>query len=44
MEKNQEDKLEVEIREHLDVDFFPEKYASCGSEEITYKIYKMRTI
>lgn len=44
MNKKQEDKLEVEIREHLDVDFFPEKCPSCGCEEINRKTYKMRTI
>ncbi|TKJ24060.1 MAG: hypothetical protein CEE42_11255, partial [Promethearchaeota archaeon Loki_b31] len=44
MEKKHEDKLEVEIREHSDADFFPEKCSSCGSEKIKRKTYKMRTI
>jgi len=44
MEKNLEDKVEVEIREHSDADFFPETCPSCDSEEITRKTYKMRTI
>ncbi len=38
MDEKQEDKLEVEIREHLDADFFPEKCPSCGCEEINRKI------
>ena len=44
MGKKPEDKLEVEIREHSDTDFFPENCPSCGSEEITRKTYKIRTI
>lgn len=44
MEKKKEDTLEVEIREHSDADFFPEKCPSCGGKEITRKTYKMRTI
>ncbi len=40
MEKKPEDKLEVEIREHSDADFFLEKCPSCGSEEITRKTSK----
>lgn len=44
MEKKPEEMLEVEIREYSDADFFPEKCPSCGSEEITRKTYKMRTI
>jgi len=44
MEKKPEDMLEVEIREHSDADFFPEKCSSCGSEKITRKTYKIRTI
>lgn len=44
MDKKQEDKLEVEIREHSDADFFPEKCPSCDCEEINRKTYKMRTI
>ena len=44
MEKKHEDKLEVEIREHSDADFFPERCPSCGGKKITRKTYKMRTI
>jgi len=44
MDKKQEDKLEVEIREHSDADFYPEKCPSCGHEEINRKTYKIRTI
>ena len=44
MEKKHEDKLEIEIREHSDADFFPERCPSCGGKEITRKTYKMRTI
>jgi len=44
LEKKHEDKLEVEIREHSDADFFPEKCPSCGGKEFTRKTYKMRTI
>ena len=44
MEKKPEDKLEVEIREHSDADFFPEKCPSCSCEEINRKTYKIRTI
>ena len=44
MEKKKENTLEVEIREHSDADFFPEKCPSCGGKEITRKTYKMRTI
>ncbi len=38
MEKKHEDKLEVEIREHSDADFFPEKCPSCGSEKIVRRL------
>jgi transposase len=44
MDKKQEDKLELEIREHSDADFYPEKCPSCGGKEINRKTYKMRTI
>jgi transposase len=44
MDKKQEEKLEVEIREHSDADFYPEKCPSCGCKEINRKTYKMRTI
>ena len=44
MEKQYEEKREVEIREHSDADFYPEKCPSCGSENINRKTYKMRTI
>jgi len=44
MDKKQENKLEVEIREHSDADFFPEKCPSCGCEKINRKTYKIRTI
>jgi len=44
MDKTQENKLEVEIREHSDADFYPEKCPSCGCKVVNRKTYKMRTI
>ena len=44
MDKKLEDKLEVEIREHSDADFFPDECPSCRCKEINRKTYKMRTI
>jgi len=44
MDKKHEDKLEVEIREHSDADFFPDICPSCGCKEINRKSYKIRTI
>jgi len=44
MEKKSDHKVEVEIREHSDADFFPETCPFCDSEEITRKTYKMKTI
>ena len=44
MKKQPEKKVELEIREHSDADFFPEKCPFCGRKEITRKTYKIRTI
>jgi transposase-like protein len=44
MEEKYKDKLEVEIREYSDANFFPEKCPSCSSEKIKRITYKMRTI
>lgn len=44
MEKISQDGIELEIREHTDGDFFPEKCPICEGEEIRRHTYKIRTI
>ena len=44
MENENQDDVQVEIREHSDEDFYPEKCPSCGGQEINRHIYKIRTI
>ena len=44
MENENQDEVQVEIREHSDEDFYPEKCPSCGGQEINRHTYKIRTI
>lgn len=44
MENKNEDDVQVEIREHSDEYFYPEKCPSCGGQEINRHTYKIRTI
>ena len=44
MENKNEDDVQVEICEHSDEDFYPEKCPSCGGQEINRHTYKICTI
>jgi transposase len=44
MENENQDDVQVEIREHSDEDFYPEKCPLCGGHEINRHTYKFRTI
>jgi len=44
MENENQNKVQVEIREHSDEDFYPEKCPSCGGQKIIRHTYKIRTI
>lgn len=44
MEENSQEKVEIEIREYSDADFYPESCPSCGHPEVIRNTYKIRTL
>lgn len=44
MKDKERDKIEVEIREHSDADFFPEKCPNCKLSNLKRLTYKLREI
>lgn len=44
MEEQNENGIELEIREHSDADFFPERCPFCYTSDIKRHTYKIRTI
>lgn len=44
MEEKEENGIELEIREHSDADFFPERCPFCYTSDIKRHTYKIRTI
>ena len=44
MKDKEKDKIEVEIREHSDADFFPEKCPNCKLSNLKRLTYKLREI